>query len=162
MFDTVFGLPVHVLVVHAVVVLGPIAALMAIAYAVLPAHRLAGLRWPTIGVTVVATLSAIVAASSGEELEHRLEALGENSPALHTHTEAGDLARTVMIGFAIVVVAALVWALRPGDRPVSPMLQTVARVVLVIISLVALFAVVRAGHTGAQVAWGDVINQVGK
>lgn len=161
MFDTVLGLPVHVLVVHAVVVLGPIAAVLAIAYAALPARQ-AVLRWPTIGTTVVATLSAIVAAASGEELEHRLARLGEDTPALHTHTEAGDLARTVMIGFAVVVVAALVWALRPGDRPVSPALQTLSRIVLVIVSLVALVAVVRAGHTGAQVAWGDIVSQAGR
>lgn len=67
-----------------------------------------------------------------------------------------------MIGFAVVVVAALVWALRPGDRPVSPALQTLSRIVLVIVSLVALVAVVRAGHTGAQVAWGDIVSQAGR
>ena len=41
------GLPLHPLVVHAAVVFGPLAALAALAYVVLPAWR-DRLRWPMV------------------------------------------------------------------------------------------------------------------
>lgn len=162
MVDTVLGLPVHVLVVHAVVVLGPIAALMAIAYAVRPVWRRA-LAWPTAVVTVLAAGSATVAAASGEELEHRLRAIGDVSPALETHTQAGDLARTVMLVFMVITLGAIFWALRPvtrdGQAPATGAVAVIAQVLLVVAGLAALFFVIRAGHTGAEVAWKDVIDQ---
>ncbi len=160
MFDTIFGLPLHVLVIHAVVVLVPVAALLAITYAARPSWRRA-LAWPTVVTTVVGSGSAVVAASSGEELQRRLALLGEVSPALRTHTEAGDLARLVALAFAVVTLAAVLWALRPvtstGEAPGDGPLQTGLRVLLVLVALAALVAVVRAGHTGAEVAWADVI-----
>ena len=50
----VFGLPSHVLVVHAVVVLVPLAVLGAVAVALWPAAR-RRCGWLGVGVTVVAT-----------------------------------------------------------------------------------------------------------
>ena len=47
MFDTIAGLPVHILVIHAVVAFAPLAALLAIGYAVRPAWRRV-LRWPVV------------------------------------------------------------------------------------------------------------------
>jgi hypothetical protein len=41
----------------------------------------------------------------------------------------------------------------------SPAVALAVRVVLVLVSLAALWFVVRAGHTGAQVAWSDVVQQ---
>ena len=70
LFDTVTGLPVHPLVVHAVVVLGPLAALLAVTYVVVPRWRV-GLRWPLVLLSVVAAASAFVAEQSGEALEER-------------------------------------------------------------------------------------------
>ncbi|GAA1232232.1 hypothetical protein GCM10009633_01590 [Janibacter melonis] len=165
MLDTVAGLPVHVLVIHAVVVLAPLAALAAAAYALVPRWRSA-LTWPTLSLAVVSALSAVVAASSGEALEGRLRALGLQDPALETHTQAGDLARTVIAVFAVVVVLAVLWLLpsRSGRVPRLPVVDSPAvalavRVALVLVSLSALWFVVRAGHTGAQVAWSDVVQQ---
>ena len=39
MFDTVLGLPVHVLVIHTVVILGPVTGLTAVGYAVRDAEK---------------------------------------------------------------------------------------------------------------------------
>ena len=52
-FDTIAGLPVHILVIHAVVAFAPLAALLAIGYAVRPAWRRV-LRWP-VALLAVAT-----------------------------------------------------------------------------------------------------------
>ena len=66
-----FGLPTHILVVHAVVVLVPLAALGVVVIAVWPrARRRFG--WLVLGVTAVAAVSIPIATSAGEALEHAL------------------------------------------------------------------------------------------
>ena len=157
MFDTIAGLPVHVLVIHAVVVLTPIAAILALGYAARPQWRRA-LRWPTVGLAVVSAASAFVAAESGENLERRLTSIGEHSDALEAHTEAGDVAKVVIAIFAVVVLVAASWALRPGQPAPGP-IAIVAMLLLVAASVAAIWFVFQAGHTGAQVAWGDVTSK---
>ena len=49
----VTGLPLHILVIHAAVVFGPIASLTALAYVGVPRYRDL-LRWPTIALVVIA------------------------------------------------------------------------------------------------------------
>ena len=61
------GVPLHPLVVHAVVVFAPLAALFGIAYAVLPGWRWA-LRWPLVAVTGIAVVTAFIATLSGQDL----------------------------------------------------------------------------------------------
>jgi hypothetical protein len=67
------GLPVHVLVVHAAVVLTPLAALTAIVFAVVPRWRWLT-RWPAL-VSGLVALGAVVAAKlSGDNfVENRPE-----------------------------------------------------------------------------------------
>jgi len=68
MFDLINGLPIHPLVVHAVVVLLPLAILGTVAIAVRPAWRTA--YGPLVlGCAAVATALIPVATSSGEALE---------------------------------------------------------------------------------------------
>ena len=69
MFDLINGLPVHPLVVHAVVVLLPLATLGTLAIAVRPAWRRA--YGPlVVACAAVATVLIPVATSSGEALEN--------------------------------------------------------------------------------------------
>lgn len=79
------GLPLHVLVVHAVVVLVPLGVLGALLISIWPAAwRRYG--WLVVAVTAVATASIPIATSTGEGLEHHLA-----RTALFTaHTQLGD------------------------------------------------------------------------
>ncbi len=71
MFDTIAGLPLHALVVHAVVVLVPLAVIGTIAVAVVPRwSRRYG--WLVVLCSGVATGSAVVAKQSGEQLASRV------------------------------------------------------------------------------------------
>ena len=54
------GVPLHPLVVHAVVVLGPLAALTGLAYAFVPQWRWL-LRWPLFVLAVVTAVAALLA-----------------------------------------------------------------------------------------------------
>ena len=58
------GVPLHPLVVHAVVVLGPLAALTGLAYAAVPRWRWL-LRWPLVVLAVVTAVTAFVAVVAG-------------------------------------------------------------------------------------------------
>lgn len=159
MFDTVAGLPVHVLVIHAVVVLGPVAGLTAVAYAVRPAWR-AVLRWPLAVVVALAAITALVATESGEALEGRLEGLGVGDAvraAIEEHAERGELARNVAFVLLVVTVAAVVRLLRPGlPTPGGPAVARVVAGALVVAGVALVVLTVLAGHSGSSVVWSEI------
>src|SRR2546423_3128669 len=71
MLDTVFGLPTHALVVHAVVVLLPLTAVGAVAIALVP--RLRGpYGWLVAAAAVASMVLVPVATHSGQHLYNRL------------------------------------------------------------------------------------------
>lgn len=152
MFDTVGGLPLHPLVIHAVVVLGPVAALCVAAYALLPRWQRV-LRWPALVLAAGSAGAAWVAVRAGEWLRDARYA--DRVPEqVSTHADAGDLAATslyVLLGAALAVSLLL----PPGRTP-----QRAVRLLAVLLALVAagfaLWAVLLAGHTGATAVWGDV------
>ncbi|CCI52592.1 DUF2231 domain-containing protein [Nostocoides jenkinsii] len=142
MFDTVLGLPLHPLVVHAVVVLGPLAALLLVAYAAVPRWR-AGLRWPTVACALVAGCAAVVATEAG---------VGE--PGFE-HEERGELARTALLILAAVtlVVVFLVARVEAATARVG-----VALILSIAAAVFATGAVALAGHSGAKAVWTSVID----
>ena len=158
MFDLINGLPVHPLVVHAVVVLLPLAALGTIALAVRPAwrrpygvargrvrrrrdhphprsRRRAARRWRSTSATRECTPSSATSSSG--------------SPSRSSSCSA-----------------ALVWLDRrrtadgttSSRRATSPgLLRTVAALALVA-GLAATVQVYRVGDSGARAAWGDQVS----
>ncbi len=163
MFDTVFGLPVHILVIHVVVVLGPLTALLAIGYAARPAWRPA-LAWWLVAGAVLTGLTGFVAAASGEDLERRVAALPTVSPAqlatVHEHAEAGDLARTLCLLLMLVVLAAVFGLLPPGGSPRfgGRGVGLVTAAALLVLSLGTLTSLTLTGHSGATASWADQVS----
>ncbi|GAA3549900.1 DUF2231 domain-containing protein [Nocardioides daeguensis] len=145
MFDLINGLPIHPLVVHAVVVLLPLAVLGTIAIAVRPAWR--ERYGPLVVVTaLVATVLLPVATSSGEALEEHVGDPGQ-------HAALGEQ----LIWFAIPLLllsAALTWFGRSGDRVRA--LRVIAALA-VVASLATAVQVYRVGDSGARAAWGDQV-----
>ncbi|TKK83586.1 hypothetical protein FDA94_33105 [Herbidospora galbida] len=148
MFDSVFGLPLHPLVVHAAVVFTPLLAAVAVAYAVLPRFR-ARLDWALVLLAVAAPISVFVARMSGEALKE--SRYGGQAPAPVAEHESFALP-LLLTSIALAVVAlALVWAVSKGR---GRTLTTVLSVLAVAGALAVTFYVVRAGHTGATAVWG--------
>lgn len=148
MFDLINGLPVHVLVVHGVVVLTPLAALGAILIAVKPAWR--STYGPLLtAISLVATILAPIAASSGEELEKRVGDPG-------THAEIGGLLIWFLIPLTLLIAALTYAARRPdsgaGQRLTGGTGKALAAVTLVVAIATTGF-VVWIGDTGARAAW---------
>jgi uncharacterized membrane protein len=150
-FDLINGIPLHPLVVHAVVVLLPVATLGTLAIAARPGWRL---RYGPLVVAAAAVATALtpVATSSGEALERRVGDPGD-------HAELGD----TLIWFAIpllVLSAALVWIEWRRAHATEPsggrMLPNVVAVLAVVAALACAVQVYRVGDSGARAAWGDV------
>ena len=147
MFDSIADLPLHPLVVHAVIVLVPLASLGAIAVAAKPAwDRRYG--WLVVLTAFVATGSAFVAKESGEKLASRV-----GIPVDHM-----NIARwmPVFAGLLFLAAAGLWWYDRGGDDRRTTA-RTLLVVAVVVTALLALVWVVLAGHSGATAVWGRTI-----
>ena len=150
MFDLISGLPIHPLVIHGVVVLGPLAALLAIAYAARPAWR-RGLQYPPAGLAVLSAVLGFVATQSGEALEHRIGEPGFD------HAEAGELAAISLAVLAGAVLLTVFVLIRRQVEKSDKGRSMAALAIVVLASLFVGFAVTSAGHTGAKSVWtGEV------
>lgn len=157
MFDTVLGLPVHILVIHIVVVIGPLAALLAIGYAARPAWRPA-LRWPLVAAAIATGVFGFIAGESGEALERRVKVTRAGDSAalalVHDHTQAGDLTKAVCMAFMILVLIA-VFVLLParGAPRGGAVLGLVTAVVLSAAAVGTIASITITGHSGVTAAW---------
>lgn len=142
------GLPLHVLVVHAVVVLVPLSVLAALVVALWPAAR-RRFGWLAVGLAAVATVCIPIATSSGEDLRDRLAP----TELIRAHAELGDQLLVFVAGL-LVVLAALVWFAGRGSGPrwVLPVLI----VLTVGLAAVSAVQVARIGDSGARAAWSGV------
>ena len=163
--ESIAGLPAHPLVVHAAVVLVPLAALGLIVVTVWPAAR-ARYGWLVLGVTVVATGFVFLATGSGEALEERVE----RNELVRDHAELGDamqgFAVALLLGAAAVMV--LDWwlgrqaapATSSEDATALPGWVRPARIAVAVFAVVAaalaLWWIWRVGHSGAKATWDDL------
>jgi hypothetical protein len=149
--DTIFGLPMHPLIVHATVVIVPSAALLVAVAAVYPRFR----AW--IGpVPVLAALAACVlvplSTGSGEELQRRV---GETS-LVEKHAELADTLIWFVIPLAAVAVLGY-WLHRRGTAGTG--LVAAVAVGAVLLSGATLVDVGLIGHSGAKASWSKVAKQ---
>jgi hypothetical protein len=159
MFTQVNGLPVHVLVVHLVVVLVPVAALLAIAQAWSPAvRRWAGPLGPLLCLGALVLVP--VATSAGEWLQERLPATAR----IERHAELGDqLWPFVLVLFLLSVAGWWLDRRQPADRELvgsargSAPLQLIVAVLVTVVALGTIAQVVRIGDSGAKAVWKGVV-----
>jgi hypothetical protein len=163
--DTIFGLPIHPLVVHATVVVVPLAALLVLLSAGWPAAR-TRLGMVTPVAAVIALVLVPLSTQSGESLERRVPV----SPLVERHAELGDGLLVWVFGLAVAAGAfhlltrrrparSLSAAVAPereraasGPRWLAPLVIAL----MVVTSLGTIVQVVRIGHSGAQAAWHHV------
>lgn len=142
-FDLVFGLPLHVLVNHAVVVLIPLGALAMILMVFVPRLR-KNFSYVSAGITLLGAIAATVAAQSGEALSERVGYPG-------VHQEWGET--LVPVAWALVVVS-VAWVVLPRFTGKAVRVgQIVASVAVVGLSVASIVFVILAGHSGAEVTW---------
>jgi glucan phosphoethanolaminetransferase (alkaline phosphatase superfamily) len=155
-FDKIFGLPVHILVVHAVVVLVPLCAIGAVLMLVSRTWR-ERLRWPEVVLLTVAAGSAFVAKQSGEALKDHLGSF--TNASLDRHVTLGTKAPWIVLAFWALTVAWLVLDAR-RSRPDGPAVSETTVRVLGILAVVAAAGattwIVLTGDAGSRSLWGNV------
>lgn len=143
----VFGLPLHPLVVHAAVVLVPLACLGALIVTVSgKARRRYG--WLTAAFGLAGAVSAVVARLSGEAL---FASIG-GSAATVAHRNWGLVAPFPAIVLALAIPALLLMDRRTTGRPGTAF--WIAAAVTAVAAVSGLALVGFAGHTGATAVWG--------
>jgi uncharacterized membrane protein len=149
LLDDVVGLPMHPLVVHAVVVLVPLSALSAIVMVARPAfsRRFGPL---TVALAGAGVLGAVLAKASGERLA---ESVG--TPAQHANL--GERLPLVAIGYFVLLLG--FWLVDrgiPANRR-RPGWLTALGVLLVVAAVVVTVGTVWTGHSGAEATWRGVL-----
>ena len=146
------GLPAHILLVHAVVVLVPLAALAAATVAWWPAlRRRLGIITPLLAVVAAAFVP--VTTHAGEWLEGHVQ----HTDLVETHTELGDTVLPWAAGLALLAVAG--WLLgryldrHPGTSRRDALLRLALAVVTTVVAVGAVVSVFQAGESGARAAW---------
>jgi hypothetical protein len=151
--DTVFGLPMHPLIVHATVVLVPLAAVLVGLAAV--QRRFRGWIGPAAPAAALLACGLVpLSTGSGEELEHRV---GESS-LVHQHAELAGTLIWFVVPLAAVAIAGY-WLHR--SRTASRGLIATVAAVSVVLAGATLVDVVLIGHSGAKASWSGVANQAG-
>ncbi len=149
MFDLFDGLPVHILVVHAVVVLVPLMSLVTIAFTLRPKWR-PGLPWAVLG-NAVALAAALVAKASGERLQNRLSSRAGQIIA-KDHGERGGVLWVFALALLIASVIAYLLV-----RQESLVLTSLAIALVVICAAGATYWTVLTGDSGSRAVWEDTI-----
>jgi uncharacterized membrane protein YfcA len=147
MLETVFGLPTHILVIHAAVALVPVASLVTVVVAAWARWR-RRLAWWVVGLDVV-TVGVVVAA---RETGERFYALLGQPAAAAQHAELGKQ----MLWFAVglLVVALLVALVRYRRDAVS----TAVGLLAVVVAAASIVWVVRVGDSGSRAVWKGVVD----
>ena len=163
---TIDGLPLHPLVVHAVVVLLPLAAVGTVLIAVRPAWRR---RFGTAvaALTVFAVALVPLAQHTGEQLENKLAAL--QNPLITRHAELGGTLLPYALTFGVLVLALVLTGALADRRArsaaaVAPA-RRLGRTLLVPLAILAVLGaaattvrVIQIGHTGSTAVWEGIAN----
>ncbi|WP_110208720.1 DUF2231 domain-containing protein [Nocardioides daejeonensis] len=155
------GLPAHPLIVHVAVVFVPIAALLAVVYALVPRWRWST-RWPMVGASLLATAAVVYAWFSGREFKDDLVDAGAEPLRFQDHQEHADvLLWLVLVFLAVVLIAA--WALggpsglasRGGERAKhAPVIEWTTVIMLIILAVLTIAMTIATGEAGARLIYG--------
>ncbi len=149
---TIFGLPAHALLVHAIVVLAPLTAGLEILCAIWPAAR-RRLVWLVLALAASVMVLTPLTTSAGAWLyNHALS----YSPVLETHVHRGGW--MIYIAGALLVVAiiqAFQHRMESRSSETKRMFAAVAAVLAIVVGATSVVGVVLIGDTGAQSVWGQ-------
>ena len=151
------GLPAHILLVHGVVVFGPLAGLAAVVYGLAGRTR-RYLAWPLGVLALILAPMALITAQAGEQLQETRGA----TDAIAAHARQGDILKiaAVVFFFAVVLLLAATFAPLAERIPALGALQrsrparTAALTLGVLAGLFVIYQSVITGHSGSFSVWG--------
>jgi Predicted membrane protein (DUF2231) len=152
--NVISGLPAHVLLVHAMVVLAPLTALLEMFCAILPAAR-RRLVWLVLVLALVTAGLTPLTTNAGQWLFNRLS---RPSDILREHSDRGHW--MIYFSVALVVVALLLAALHTTEgraekrRTGGP---AIVAILALAVGISTIITVYRIGDSGARAVWGGVV-----
>ena len=157
MFERFGDLPLHVLVIHAAVVVLPASALVAIVFALVPKWRWL-LRWPTLLLGLGSLVIAFVARESGEAF---VAAIPQLEKIVELHEERGKLLFWFCLIFLAVTIAAFLLLGGPSQlasgkgakATKSKPLELVVSAAVVVVGVLVIWQTIRTGDAGAKAVW---------
>jgi hypothetical protein len=182
LFEEVFGIPMHPLLVHAAVVFVPLQILAAFAYAIVPYVRRL-IAWLVVALAVVAPLAALFSKLSGDAFRARLVRNGTVGPPvldkISQHSSYGNNTLYFSIGLSVVMLALVAVQVLRSRRPATAGVAAgdgeeahkgaseqpakgsivVAAVLTVAVLVVGAFTgyyVFRTGDSGAHIVWSGL------
>jgi hypothetical protein len=153
------GLPLHILLVHVVVVLTPLTCIAVALHALSPAAaRRLGIVTP-LAALIVLVLTPITV-NAGQALEDTVRV----TPAVQQHADLGQTLLGWVIPLFIVAVVEWGWT-RFGERMLGDRLtrsallgiRLLVALAAVIIAVGTIIDVVLIGDAGARAVWGSVV-----
>lgn len=153
---TISGLPAHVLLVHAMVVLAPLTALLEILCGIWPAAR-RRLVWLVLVLALVTAGLTPLTTEAGEWLFDRER---EPSQILQTHSERGQWMIYFSVALVVVAIALAVLHVTEGRsekrRIIGPLVVAILALAVGISTMVTVY---RIGDSGARAVWGGELTQ---
>jgi hypothetical protein len=151
--EELFGLPAHPLVVHAAVVLLPLAAVATLVCAAMPSAR-RHYAPVALAVAVAAMLAVGLAQVSGESLEEQVD----ETELVEEHAGQGERVLPWAIGVVVVAGGVTAIPLLTRRRPAVSAKHVTAVVVAasLLVGAGAIWTVAEVGHSGAKATWDDV------
>lgn len=142
------GLPAHVLLVHIVVVLVPLAALLLVVGTIWPAFRARlGLGIPLLAL--IGLVSVPLATHAGEWLRGRLP----DSPLIDRHAELGDTLLVWVVGLFVIAAAQWLWLRRAPAKRKKTAVTLAIGVLALVVAVGAVVQVYRIGESGSAAVW---------
>jgi uncharacterized BrkB/YihY/UPF0761 family membrane protein len=151
-----FGLPAHILLLHTVVILAPLAGLLALVYSWVPAVR-KYTGWALFGLAVLNVPFALFTKETGEQFE---EQRPENA-LIEAHAALGDL--LPLISLLFLVAAALLFVAYDGlalrlmpwlaKARAVPALKIAVSVLASAVAVWFIYQTIVTGHSGALAVW---------
>ncbi|MDT7550623.1 MAG: hypothetical protein QOE84_3017 [Actinomycetota bacterium] len=160
------GLPAHVLLIHAVVVLVPVAALVLIAQAWSAAAR----RWAGIGGPLLCLAALIVVPITTHAGYWLRDHLRVTTPLIQRHAHLGRQLLPWVAAMFVLSVAVWLLGRRPAEaeKPIvlqpaavgSAKVQLLVAVLATVVAVGSMVQTIRIGDSGAQAVWkGTVVTK---
>jgi hypothetical protein len=148
---TISGLPAHVLLVHAIVVLAPLTAVLEILCALWPAAR-RHLVWLVLTLAAVTTVLTPITANAGAWLYDQQH---DHRDILNAHADRGSWMIYFSIALLVVAVAlALVHRREVRAAELGFVVRVLVALVAIVVGVAAIVQIVRIGDSGARAVWG--------
>ncbi|CAB4597513.1 unannotated protein [freshwater metagenome] len=144
------GLPLHPLIIHAVVVLVPLSALGVIFLLVFP--RFAPTFSPLILILLIAsTVAGFIAENSGQSLSNRVGYPGD-------HAEQGErLAKLILLFTLLYITWFVIYRKSIKFKAADKLLKRGLSVLLLLTAIASTTLTFIVGHSGAKASWEDRI-----